>query len=265
MLWRAVRRLRHGSDPARELVLRELRRLDGLPRYSRTRVRLGGLDWAVTDPPSFAAIYRSYFIAGSHCFRCGRPDPVVVDCGANVGIGVRYWKHLFPAATVLATEPDPESFRTLKENCGSLPGVTLLHEASWVSGGEAVFSAVGGDGGFLSSVGHSVPESARVVVPTHRLRDLLPERIDLLKLDIEGAEVDVLLDCRDRLASVDRMFVEYHSFVGKPQRFDELLGVIRGAGFRFHALPDSQATQPFVERPVFNGKDLRVNLYCFRE
>lgn len=29
--------------------------------------------------------------------------------------------------------------------------------------------------------------------------------------------------------------------------------------------PDSQATQPFLERPVYNGKDLRVNLYCFRE
>ena len=102
-------------------------------------------------------------------------------------------------------------------------------------------------------------------VRTTRLREQLNEPVDLLKLDIEGAEVDVLLDCADRLDHAALLFVEYHAFTRVTQRLDELLHVIRQAGFRVHALPDSQAIQPFMHRPVFNGKDLRVNLYGFRE
>ncbi len=55
------------------------------------------------------------------------------------------------------------------------------------------------------------------MVRTVRLADyLIGDRIDLLKIDIEGAEVPVLEDCAARLDWVDRVFVEYHSFTDLP-------------------------------------------------
>jgi hypothetical protein len=107
--------------------------------------------------------------------------------------------------------------------------------------------------------------SQEVVVPATRLRDHLIEPVELLKLDIEGAEVDVLLDCRDRLSQVRNLFMEYHSFSGQPQRLQAFFGVIEEAGFRVHTHPDVPAPQPFLSRPVMNGKDLRMNVFCFRE
>jgi hypothetical protein len=72
-------------------------------------------------------------------------------------------------------------------------------------------------------------------VRTVRLRDYLDQPIEFLKLDIEGAEVPVLLDCSDRLEQVEHLFVEYHSFIGLPQPLDCLISILRSAGFRFYA------------------------------
>jgi hypothetical protein len=55
-----------------------------------------------------------------------------------------------------------------------------------------------------------------------RLKEYLDRagRVDLLKMDIEGAEADVLEDCRGSLGGVQHLFVEYHAYTGQPQRLD---------------------------------------------
>ena len=68
-------------------------------------------------------------------------------------------------------------------------------------------------------------------VSTVRLRDYLAQRVDMLKLDIEGAETDVMLDVSDRLRDVHNIFVEYHSFADRPQRLDELTRRAAQTGF----------------------------------
>jgi hypothetical protein len=87
----------------------------------------------------------------------------------------------------------------------------------------------------------------------------------MLKLDIEGAEVDVLLDAAGHLGGVQNLFVEYHSYVGKEQRIDEILRVLQQAGFRVHLQPELVADQPFVQQLESYGMDHRVNIFGFRE
>ena len=87
------------------------------------------------------------------------------------------------------------------------------------------FAAEGSDAGRLGDDGG-------LEVPTVRLRDWLDRDVDLLKMDIEGAEVDVLLDCADRLDRVGSLVCEYHSFAGRPQRLGEMIGGLEGAGHR---------------------------------
>ncbi|MBK9174775.1 MAG: FkbM family methyltransferase, partial [Flavobacteriales bacterium] len=86
-------------------------------------------------------------------------------------------------------------------------------------------------------------------VPSVKLRDVLISNgtVDLLKVDIEGAETEVLLDCGDALGGVQRLYVEYHSFRNRPQRLHELLALLAAQGFRYylHRIGAHHA-QPFM-------------------
>jgi hypothetical protein len=105
----------------------------------------------------------------------------------------------------------------------------------------------------------------RIVVETARLSRYLTRPIDLLKLDIEGAETDVLQEAADQLANVRNLFVEYHSFVGKPQRLEELLGIMRRADFRVYIHSPQIYDSPFRRRIIYQGMDLQLNIFGYRE
>jgi len=101
-------------------------------------------------------------------------------------------------------------------------------------------------------------------VPSVRLLDYIDDRIDFLKLDIEGSEVEVLLDCKERLDLVDHLFVELHSYVNRRQRLDEMLSVLVESGFRYHIQPELVSERPFLTRYNDNGMDQRLNIFAYR-
>lgn len=242
----------------------ELRRLASIPRYVHANVVLRGCSYTMSDAPSFAHMFRTYFVEESYRFASLSDNPYIVDCGANVGVGVRYWKTLFPSARVVALEPDPQIFDLLVANTSGLSDVELLRKAAWSADTVLSFAAVGADGGHLSSLADHGDEVVTLEVEAVRLREYLVGNVDLLKIDIEGAELEVLRDCQDRLGLVQNLFVEYHSFVGSDQELSALFGIIEAAGFRTYSSVESPAKQPFVCRPVFNCKDFRLNIWCFR-
>jgi Methyltransferase FkbM domain len=95
-----------------------------------------------------------------------------------------------------------------------------------------------------------------------RLRAYPTGRVDFLKLEIEGAEVDVLLDCADVLPNVRNVFVEYHSFATEEQRLDELLTLLKTSGFRVYIQTAICPPQPFVATPSHLGMDLQLNVFA---
>jgi hypothetical protein len=97
------------------------------------------------------------------------------------------------------------------------------------------------------------------------MRDYLTRRVDLLRIDIQGAEVDVLLDCADRLGLIQNLAVDYHSVFNRPQRLAELTGLLAQAGFRMILLATSQSDRPFLYRRVEGGIDAQLHIFAFRE
>ena len=84
--------------------------------------------------------------------------------------------------------------------------------ALWTSAGRVTFRAEGTDSGMIDGLAGTV-DGAAVDVPSLRLRDILAaERIDLLKLDIEGAEDAVLADCEPVLDRVGAIVMDLHEF-----------------------------------------------------
>lgn len=239
--------------------LRELRRY---PRFQPVVTNIFGKPMEVPDAPSFLSTFRQIFEEKIYCFTANTDRPFILDCGANIGLSIAYFKQLYPRSVIVAFEADKAIFDTLSRNMQSLgyDDVELINRAVWNSETELNFTSDGGDGGRLS-----IPDDQpSQVVKTVRLRDYLDRKIDFLKLDIEGAETAVLEDCADRLSNVECLFVEYHSFSGQPQSFHVLADVLAQAGFRLHIQAPMPAPQPFVKCTPFMGMDLQLNIFAFR-
>ncbi len=118
----------------------------------------------------------------------------------------------------------------------------------------------GADGGRIAQIND--PQDK--IVQTTRLRNYLDRPVDLLKIDIEGAETEVLMDCADLLDKIDNIFVEYHSFADRPQTLHHITDVLATAGFRLHVHPNITSPQPFVGRNVNLGMDMQLNIFAFR-
>jgi FkbM family methyltransferase len=213
------------------------------------------------DGPSFVSAYRAIFDRHIYRFESIGLAPRILDCGANVGLGIVYWKGLHPECRVTAFEPDDGAFEALTANCAGYQGVEFVKAAVWVAEGAEGFVPDGADSGRLS-VGSELPTT---IVPTVRLRDHLADRVDLLKLDIEGAEVTVLEDCSDRLDAVELLFVEYHGFADRQQDLDVLLRILTESDFRWHIHSEYAAPTPFLATPVDGGMDQRLNIFASRD
>lgn len=260
-------RFRQWWPAAHDRYRAECARVMRLPPHTVATMRIANRNMTILDGRTAASsVTRMFGPPQKGYFRSPHLRPRIVDCGANVGLTVLYWKTLFPHSRVLAFEPDPDVYPVLERNCFGLTDVTLVNAAAWVSDGMLEWTANGNDGGFLSSAARAVSdERPKVAVRAVRLRPFLDEPVDLLKMDIEGAEVEVMHDIADALGTVDRLMIEYHSFTDQDQRLNELLNCLRRAGFRVHIEnPDHAYGRPLDRCLAWNGKDLHLELYARR-
>jgi FkbM family methyltransferase len=234
-----------------------------LPRYKRTTVHFQGRTFDVPDALSFIYQYREIFVDESYWFKCKTDKPLILDCGANIGLSAYFFKSLYPQSSVKAFEADPAIFEFLKSNINTnLPpdSVECINKAIWIDNKGIHFNPEGADGGSVTST-----TPGKLHVESVRLRDLIAsEHIDFLKIDIEGAEYEVLLDCDGCFQNVDRLFFEFHSRSDKQQHLDELLAVVSRNGFRYFVQSPSLSKAPFLSLPSRERMDLQLNIYCYK-
>jgi FkbM family methyltransferase len=252
------------SQPSYRARQREAQRLSAMPSFQPTTTDLLGRSFEVRDVPRFLETMPVLFFGNLYRFATKEDAPKVIDCGASVGLCVCYFKHLYPKCNIIAFEPDRRIFDVLKRNCASWGAhdVQLIQKAVWTREETLPFPRNARASGRIDeqALGAEVPR-----VATCRLRDFLTERVDLLRLDIEGAEVDVLLDCADLLGQVQNLAVDYHSIVKRPQRLDELMALLTRAGFRMHFRATRHSPSPLLVRNIQGGMDCQLHIFAFRE
>jgi FkbM family methyltransferase len=248
------------QNPIKQSIVK----LQAMPRYEQGVSDLLGKPLRFVDSASLIFIYDEIFIKQIYKFNTSNLSPYIVDGGANIGLSVIYFKSLYPDAKIIAFEPDTKVFNALKYNVKSfeLSDIELVEKALWDSETTLRFYSEGADGGRIAT---EADTKEIIQIPTVRLKKYLEKKVDFLKLDIEGAEVAVLRDCKDVLTNVERIFVEYHSINGKPQELDILLSILTGAGFRYNIHHIGvHSTQPFVKINDYEGMDLQLNIYGYR-
>ena len=138
-----------------------------------------------------------------------------------------WFKQTYPNATLTVYEADPALAAILVRNLKSahISGVDVQNAAVWIEDGVVTFDNAGQDKGAVSVNGS-------VQVPSVDLASHLPERVDLLKLDIEGAEYSIIerLCALGTISRVQNLVAEFHV---KRQDMDKVicaLGSLRASG-----------------------------------
>lgn len=242
----------------------ELARLRGAPRGLPAETAIVDPPLRLMDGPSFVPQYEEIFLYEIYSFPFSGTQPVIIDCGANIGLGVLWWRSQWPYARIIAFEPDPQVFNTLQFNLRYQEGLELHQIAIGDVDGVRTFYAEGTDAGRLDyRVTGSSPELSVEVRSLASVLDTV-EAVDLLKVDIEGAETGALIASETELAKVQRIFVEYHSFPNEPQSFGELLDLLGRSGYRYYCETPLRAVRPFHGVPTNQGIDLQVNVFAWR-
>ena len=229
MVSRIANRLNQDKDLAHYNEVKK--KLARVPRFTSGRVSVFGWDLEYVDAPSFISSIDALVCKHWNDFRADNDRPYILDCGANIGVSVLNYKRQFPNARIIAFEPDPHFVPVLRRNLdrNSASDVQIVEAAVWICDGEADFFCEGADGSKLTAVGG--PSAGAVLVKTVDLRRFMSIPIDLIKMDIEGAEHEVILGIADRLGLVKNMIIECHIDNKRIQLFSGLLSALASAGF----------------------------------
>jgi FkbM family methyltransferase len=234
-------------------------------RFTPTEKKFLNKKIYIHDIASFKLGYDELFTQEMYKFCAKRINPFIIDCGANLGMSVIYFKELYPGSSIIAFEPDNYIFGFLQKNVKSFGynNVELINAALWDSEGTISFLAEGGAGGRIETKQN---EDNYIKVNTVRLKDfIIKQKVDFLKIDIEGAEYRVIKDCSDVLKDIDFIFVEYHSLLNEKQKLHEILRIIDDAGFRYHIKDAYTSKHPFLNRSLNFGMDLQLNIFCYKD
>lgn len=233
-----------------------------LKRFESRKIKFLGFTFLVPDVPSFLEHFDSILSNEIYLFQAKTDKPLIYDCGANIGMSVLYFKLLYPQSRIVAFEADPAIVKVLQQNISTnkLQGIELIDKAVWKDTNGIEFGQEGADAGSIFN------EGAKIKIPSVRLRDMLEkeERVDFLKMDIEGAEMEVLKDCRDVLYKADNLFVEYHSYNGMRQELDEVLKIFTDNGFRYFIQTVNYRKHPLLNKMTDRLMDLQLNIYCYK-
>ncbi|HMU59985.1 MAG TPA: FkbM family methyltransferase [Chitinophagaceae bacterium] len=214
------------------------------------------------NPQEFLHGIKEIFI--EKIYKVSLPDnPYIIDCGANIGLSVLYFKNIFPDAEILAFEPDERNFSLLEKNIRSfnLSNIGLRKEAVW---NEDTWINFTEEASMSSKI--EMNGSGSKKVKASRLRDFLNRKVDFLKIDIEGAEYTVLCDIADKLKNVDNMFIEYHGNYDQQIELTKLFVILTENNFNYYIKEAlSVYNHPFIQEK--NNKivyDIQLNIFCHK-
>ncbi len=205
------------------------------PRFTPGNIRMMDYDVRYADLLTLCPQWEDIFVKGALAFTSASPAPRILDCGANVGLASLFFRRIYPQASITAYEADPALFAILNTNlkANGASGVDTRHAALWTSTGSLTFQCEGSDSGMIGSLPGAI-DGTSTTVPSLRLRDVIDEGpIDLLKLDIEGAEDAVLADCEPVLHRVKAIVMDLHEFDPSVRTTPRVLELLTRAGFSY--------------------------------
>jgi len=240
------------------------RALSDTKRKNEGKIKLFNKEFNFHHGQGFYNTYKELFEKNIYDFNTKNNNPIIIDCGANMGLSVLYFAKKFPNAEIIAFEPDETVIPFIEKNIESydLKNVKLYKKGVWTEETALTFYTDKGLGG---RVGKEYKNQSPKIIKTVRLKKFLNRPIDMLKIDIEGPEYIILKDCKDLLFNVNHIFIEYHSFYDEEQHLEDLLSILKMEGFRYHLKESFSRKRPFIDNVLVNEKfDMAINVFAYK-
>lgn len=150
-------------------------------------------------------MFEEVFLQGEYAIQQTLDPKLILDVGANVGFASVWFANQYPNAQIIAVEPDASNVAVLRRNVAPYPNVRVVEGAVWwenttVSlqdeGDKSGIQVRAGEGGAVRAL--TIPELAGT------------QKIDILKLDVEGAEKELFEHDPAWLANVGVLMIELH-------------------------------------------------------
>jgi hypothetical protein len=189
--------------------------------------------------------YLEYFMEEKYAKWIGKDKKfyTAVDVGANIGVFTEYLIKNKIARKIISVECDPVALEDLQKNYDVNDNVKIINKALNDTNDPIVFYQCTENSIISSTLAPSdiahhksgVVGSNKTEVQTVTLKDLVDEakHIDLLKIDIEGAEYKVIENMDPSLSKyIDNMFIECHFFEADyKEKYDRLLSKLSAMGY----------------------------------
>ena len=139
----------------------------------------------------------------------------IIDAGANIGLASIYFAKRYPQAKIVSIEPETSNYKMLLKNTAAYPQITTLQAALWRENEKLfLFDSGHGNHGFQVSDDQRQTQNHLGGTPGLTvdaiLRDAGQNRVDLLKIDIEGAEREVMSSSANWIDRVGVLMIELH-------------------------------------------------------
>jgi FkbM family methyltransferase len=177
-----------------------------------------------------------------------KKNDIVIDIGANTGYySLRLSSLVGENGKVIAIEPDPQTFNSLTKNCelNNISNVDTHNIAISDSNEEIIFHQSifhsGTSSMFVNEKDKS--EMKKLIIKTTTLDELVKEKykqIAWIKIDVEGAELEVLKGSSTILSKTKNIIIEVHEHIlnQNNKNSKEILEILEENGFKITLLND---------------------------
>jgi FkbM family methyltransferase len=184
-----------------------------LRRTNETSVRVAGIAHPIyfrlrtSDVPLLTQVIRQ------SQYDCELPKPprVIVDAGANIGLASIFFANRYPGALIISVEPAASNLKLLRKNLAPYPNSIIVAGALWGENTSvAIVDPGGGEWGFRIEEGPSERGNIAGLTLDKLMDQCGIDYIDLLKVDIEGAEKEVFENSFRWVGRVGAIAIELH-------------------------------------------------------
>jgi FkbM family methyltransferase len=166
--------------------------------------------------------------------------PIIFDCGAHIGVASLFFIQKYPHSRIIAFEPNPSSVVYYKKNLEKFFHTQQVQLHQVALGKQNSFSSlhVTSKPGSLLASAHFVYHGPQVPIHCKKLSEFLNDYdvVDLVKLDIEGAEWDVIDELIESkgLGKINQLIVEFHETKNESGKVDAYIQKMTKCGFIFN-------------------------------
>lgn len=175
----------------------------------------------------------------------------IIDVGAHLGLATIYFKTKYPKSHILSFEPNPNIFPILEENViyNRIDNVELKNVALGSKeeirnfyiddSGADCFSTAG----FTKNSWEGTQATREIKVKVDKLSKFIDKNIDILKIDAEGAEVEIIkeLDEEDKLRYIKNVIIEFHPI--NKRKPSKLITILETNHFKVDIRKDSLGSE----------------------